>query len=165
MHGAGFTGSGERRLKGKVQVDLEAGGRLRIRTASTDIGQGTETVFRQIAADSLRHAEIVAALSANLDRGITTSGPTGIDRHEVELLLEREREAESSESAGLAEELGGVMRILWESMEADERKHELLLRRLIATGFPTPPAPSPGGRARATRQSDRSPGRRPSPVG
>jgi CO/xanthine dehydrogenase Mo-binding subunit len=52
MHGAGFTGSGERYLKGKVAVDLVAGGRLRIRTASTDIGQGTETVFRQIVADA-----------------------------------------------------------------------------------------------------------------
>lgn len=52
MHGAGFTGSGERYLKGKVAVDLLSGGRLRIRTASTDIGQGTETVFRQIAADA-----------------------------------------------------------------------------------------------------------------
>jgi CO/xanthine dehydrogenase Mo-binding subunit len=52
MHGAGFTGSGERMLKGKVAIDLEAGGRLLIRTASTDIGQGTETVFRQIAADA-----------------------------------------------------------------------------------------------------------------
>jgi len=52
MHGAGFTGSGERYLKGKVAIDLEARGRLRIRTASTDIGQGTETVFRQIAADA-----------------------------------------------------------------------------------------------------------------
>ena len=52
MHGAGFTGSGERRMKGAVQVDLEAGGRLRIRTASTDIGQGTETIFRQLAAEA-----------------------------------------------------------------------------------------------------------------
>jgi CO/xanthine dehydrogenase Mo-binding subunit len=52
MHGAGFTGSGERYLKGKVAVDLLPGGRLNIRTASTDIGQGTETVFRQIAADA-----------------------------------------------------------------------------------------------------------------
>ena len=52
MHGAGFTGSGERRLKGKVKVELQRGGRLRICTASTDIGQGTETVFRQIAADA-----------------------------------------------------------------------------------------------------------------
>lgn len=52
MHGAGFTGSGETYLKGRVAVDLLAGGRLNIRTASTDIGQGTETVFRQIAADA-----------------------------------------------------------------------------------------------------------------
>jgi CO/xanthine dehydrogenase Mo-binding subunit len=52
MHGAGFTGSGERYLKGKVAVDLLPGGRLRIRTGSTDIGQGTETVFRQIVADA-----------------------------------------------------------------------------------------------------------------
>jgi CO/xanthine dehydrogenase Mo-binding subunit len=52
FHGAGFTGSGERRLKGKVRVDLLAGGTLNIRTTSTDIGQGTETTFRQIAADA-----------------------------------------------------------------------------------------------------------------
>lgn len=52
MHGAGFTGSGETYLKGRVAVDLLPGGRLNIRTASTDIGQGTETVFRQIAADA-----------------------------------------------------------------------------------------------------------------
>lgn len=52
MHGAGFTGSGERYLKAKAAVDLLPGGRLQIRTASTDIGQGTETVFRQIAADA-----------------------------------------------------------------------------------------------------------------
>jgi len=52
MHGGGFTGSGERMLKGKVAIDLLAGGRLRIRTASTDIGQGAETVLSQIAADA-----------------------------------------------------------------------------------------------------------------
>jgi CO/xanthine dehydrogenase Mo-binding subunit len=52
MHGAGFTGSGERMLKGKAALDLLPGGGLRIRTASTDIGQGTETVFRQIASDA-----------------------------------------------------------------------------------------------------------------
>ncbi len=52
LHGAGFTGSGERKLKGKVRIDLETNGRLRIKTSSTDIGQGTETVFRQIAADA-----------------------------------------------------------------------------------------------------------------
>jgi len=52
MHGGGFTGSGERMLKGKVAIDLMPGGRLEIRSGSTDIGQGTETVFAQIAADA-----------------------------------------------------------------------------------------------------------------
>jgi len=52
MHGAGFTGSGEKYLRGRVAVDLLPSGRIKIRTASTDIGQGTETVFRQIAADA-----------------------------------------------------------------------------------------------------------------
>jgi CO/xanthine dehydrogenase Mo-binding subunit len=52
MHGGGFTGSGERMLKGKAAVDLQPGGKLRVRSASTDIGQGTETIFSQIAADA-----------------------------------------------------------------------------------------------------------------
>jgi CO/xanthine dehydrogenase Mo-binding subunit len=58
LHGAGFTGSGERNLKGRVAIDMfrDPSGkrpRFRIRTASTDIGQGTETVFLQIAAEAL----------------------------------------------------------------------------------------------------------------
>src|SRR5262249_11249174 len=80
MHGAGFTGSGERRLKGKVQVDLEPGGCLRIRTASTDIGQGTETVFRQIAADAsgvpLERIHFETPCTTNLP----DSGPTVASR-------------------------------------------------------------------------------------
>jgi len=80
MHGAGFTGSGERRLKGKVAVDLEPGGRLRVRSASTDIGQGTETVFQQIAATA---ADIpmshVAVENPNTTR-VPDSGPTVASR-------------------------------------------------------------------------------------
>jgi CO/xanthine dehydrogenase Mo-binding subunit len=58
LHGAGFTGSGERKLKGRVAIDMFRGPsgkkpHFRIRTASTDIGQGTETVFLQIAAEAL----------------------------------------------------------------------------------------------------------------
>jgi CO/xanthine dehydrogenase Mo-binding subunit len=80
LHGAGFTGSGERRLKGKVRVDLETGGRIRIRTASTDIGQGTETVFRQIAADAtglpLEHIAFETPCTTN----VPDSGPTVASR-------------------------------------------------------------------------------------
>jgi DNA-binding transcriptional regulator YdaS (Cro superfamily) len=96
----------------------------------------TRALFRQIASDSLRHAEIVASLGAYLDRGISSSIPTGITRADVEHLIEREHDAEETGASALGEGLGGVMRILWDSMEADERKHELLLQRLLVAGLP-----------------------------
>jgi CO/xanthine dehydrogenase Mo-binding subunit len=80
MHGAGFTGSGERFLKGKVAVDLGRGGRLCIRSASTDIGQGTETVFRQIAADAagipIDHVDFATPCTTT----VPDSGPTVASR-------------------------------------------------------------------------------------
>ncbi len=52
LHGAGFTGAGEVRLKARAGVELTPRG-CRVLAISTDIGQGTETVFAQMAADSL----------------------------------------------------------------------------------------------------------------
>ena len=80
MHGAGFTGSGERYLKGKVAIDLEPGGRLRIRTASTDIGQGTETVFRQIAADAAGVPVEQVDFAVPSTTTVPDSGPTVASR-------------------------------------------------------------------------------------
>lgn len=53
MHGAGFTGSGEDHLASIVTVEATADGRVRVLSASTEIGQGTITIFSQIAADAL----------------------------------------------------------------------------------------------------------------
>jgi len=53
MHGAGFTGSGEDHLASIVTVEATRDGRVRVLTSSTEIGQGTNTVFAQIAADAL----------------------------------------------------------------------------------------------------------------
>ena len=53
MHGAGFTGSGEQHLASVVEVEATATGRVRVLAASTEIGQGTNTIFAQIAADAL----------------------------------------------------------------------------------------------------------------
>ena len=53
MHGAGFTGSGEDHLASIVTVEATVEGRVRVLTSSTEIGQGTNTVFSQIAADAL----------------------------------------------------------------------------------------------------------------
>ncbi len=84
MHGAGFTGSGEMKLKGRVAVDLvpDAAGApsLVIRTASTDIGQGTETVFRQIAADGAGVPLSSIAFPPPSTRIAPDSGPTVASR-------------------------------------------------------------------------------------
>lgn len=53
LHGAGFTGSGEDYLASVVALEATPEGRVRILVASTEIGQGTNTIFSQIAADAL----------------------------------------------------------------------------------------------------------------
>jgi CO/xanthine dehydrogenase Mo-binding subunit len=53
MHGAGFTGSGEVYLQSVVGAEATAAGRVKILAASTEIGQGTNTIFAQIAAEAL----------------------------------------------------------------------------------------------------------------
>lgn len=53
FHGAGFTGSGEARMKASAGVEITAEGRARILSGSTEIGQGTKTIFCQIVADEL----------------------------------------------------------------------------------------------------------------
>lgn len=106
-----------------------------MRLAQRSRDELTRALFRQIASDSLRHAEIVASLAAYLDRGVTSSVPTGITREDVEHLIEREHEAEENSGNDLGPELGGVMRILWNSMVADEQKHERVLQELLQAGL------------------------------
>src|SRR2546421_6934999 len=53
MRGAGFTGSGEVYLQSVVGAEATAEGQVRILAASTEIGQGTNTIFAQIAAETL----------------------------------------------------------------------------------------------------------------
>jgi CO/xanthine dehydrogenase Mo-binding subunit len=53
LHGAGFTGSGEARMKAQAGVEITADGRARVLAGSTEIGQGTRTIFCQIVADEL----------------------------------------------------------------------------------------------------------------
>src|SRR5665213_3742010 len=53
MHGAGFTGSGERRLNSLVQIDVLPDGRPRIIVSSTEFGQGTNTILCQVGAQTL----------------------------------------------------------------------------------------------------------------
>ncbi len=80
MHGAGFTGSGERYLASVVTVDCDAEGRVQIRASSTEIGQGTNTVFTQIAAEILGlPAESIVVVRPDTAQ-VPNSGPTVASR-------------------------------------------------------------------------------------
>ncbi len=122
------------RLRRRVVVEQAAVADC-MRLAQKARDELTRAIFRQLASDSLRHAEIVASLTTYLDRGITDARVSGVHRREVERLIERERAAEEGTGASLVGQFGGVMALLVASMEADERKHEELLSGLLGRGF------------------------------
>jgi CO/xanthine dehydrogenase Mo-binding subunit len=79
FHGCGFTGNGEAAIKGKVAIELD-GRSLKILTASTDIGQGVDTTFPQIAAGELG-IDVDRVCNAPHDTAVVPdSGPTVASR-------------------------------------------------------------------------------------
>ncbi|HJP72401.1 MAG TPA: xanthine dehydrogenase family protein molybdopterin-binding subunit, partial [Candidatus Limnocylindria bacterium] len=79
-HGAGFTGSGEVQLASVASLELTDEGRIRILTASTEMGQGTKTIFPQLVADALgvEYDEVeIAPQDTSL---VPDSGPTVASR-------------------------------------------------------------------------------------
>jgi CO/xanthine dehydrogenase Mo-binding subunit len=80
MHGAGFTGSGEVYLQSVVNAEATKEGRVRIFAASTEIGQGTNTIFSQIASEALA-IDIDQIDIVQPDTGsVPNSGPTVASR-------------------------------------------------------------------------------------
>ncbi len=80
MHGAGFTGSGEDALASIVAVRATETGGVEILTANTEIGQGTVTIFTQVAADACGlELEDISVANPDTDR-VPNSGPTVASR-------------------------------------------------------------------------------------
>ncbi|MDZ7290753.1 MAG: xanthine dehydrogenase family protein molybdopterin-binding subunit [candidate division KSB1 bacterium] len=80
FHGGGFTGSGEQIMKSVAGVELLADGRVRILTGSTEMGQGTNTIFPQIVAEALGlNIEDVEMEEPNTAE-VPDSGPTVASR-------------------------------------------------------------------------------------
>jgi len=52
FHGAGFTGNGERVLQSVVEAALLEDGRIEVRTAAVEMGQGCDTVLPMMAAEA-----------------------------------------------------------------------------------------------------------------
>ncbi len=80
MHGAGFTGSGEVYLASVVEVEATPQGIVRVLAASTEIGQGTNTVFSQIAADALGISYDRIEIAQPDTGAVPNSGPTVASR-------------------------------------------------------------------------------------
>jgi CO/xanthine dehydrogenase Mo-binding subunit len=80
LHGAGFTGSGEEYLASEVAMEAMADGTVHILAGSTEMGQGTNTIFAQIAAEALgldcEQIRIVQPDTAQ----VPNSGPTVASR-------------------------------------------------------------------------------------
>jgi CO/xanthine dehydrogenase Mo-binding subunit len=80
MHGAGFTGSGEVYLQSVVGVEATARGGIRVLAASTEIGQGTNTIFSQIAAETLGIDYDLIEIAKPDTGNVPNSGPTVASR-------------------------------------------------------------------------------------
>ena len=80
FHGSGFTGSGEKKLSGTIAMEALADGTFRILTASTEIGQGTKTIFCQLAADALGVPLERVSLAPQDTSLVPDSGPTVASR-------------------------------------------------------------------------------------
>jgi len=80
LHGAGFTGSGEEYLASEAALEATPEGRVRVLAGSTEMGQGTNTIFTQIAAEALGigcdQIDVVQPDTAD----VPNSGPTVASR-------------------------------------------------------------------------------------
>jgi CO/xanthine dehydrogenase Mo-binding subunit len=80
LHGAGFTGSGEEYLASEVAMEATADGKVHILAGSTEMGQGTNTIFAQIAAEALRlNCEQIRIVQPDTAY-VPNSGPTVASR-------------------------------------------------------------------------------------
>lgn len=80
MHGAGFTGSGESKIKGKAGLRLDPDGRITILTACTEMGQGAHTVLPQMTADFLGVDISLVNIETPDTALVPNSGPTVASR-------------------------------------------------------------------------------------
>jgi CO/xanthine dehydrogenase Mo-binding subunit len=80
LHGAGFTGSGERYLASVVAVEGCADGGVRVLVSSTEFGQGTNTVLCQIAAEALGLPYEDVRIAQPDTSQVPNSGPTVASR-------------------------------------------------------------------------------------
>jgi len=80
LHGAGFTGAGERYLSSVVGVEANKDGTVRVLVSSAEFGQGTKTVLCQMAAEALGLGYEDVRIAQPDTQKVPNSGPTVASR-------------------------------------------------------------------------------------
>jgi len=79
-HGCAFTGGAEEFIKGTAGIELLHDGKIRVLTASTEMGQGSRTMFRQVAAAALDIPVDAVEVGPQDTSLVPNSGPTVASR-------------------------------------------------------------------------------------
>ncbi|MBI5225788.1 hypothetical protein HY994_00935 [Candidatus Micrarchaeota archaeon] len=107
-----------------------AAGSMRFAQSAQD--EMIAALFRQIASDSLRHADTMAVLIKYVEHPENLSGVRLPSKEAVVKMIEAEEAADTDgDISPLKARLGPAARLLLESVDADERKHVLLLKGLL----------------------------------
>ena len=80
LHGAGFTGSGERYLQSVVELEAISEGKVRVLCSMTEMGQGTNTVLTEIVAKTMGIPYDNVEILRPDTRLVPNSGPTVASR-------------------------------------------------------------------------------------
>ena len=80
FHGAGFTGSGERYLQSVASLRVTTDGKVEILCSMTEMGQGTNTVPTQVAAEILNIPYDWVTIRRPDTAQVPNSGPTVASR-------------------------------------------------------------------------------------
>lgn len=117
-------------LRERAQAEHEAAEKF-METASKLDNEITRMIFRQIASDSIKHADLLMSTISILER----SEEMRIEVPKKSILLALLEKEETAHVHSLDEVKSylphKLLRVLVESVEADERKHARMLRSLI----------------------------------
>lgn len=119
LHGAGFTGNGEVYLNSKLDVAGLPNGKIEILAASTEMGQGTNTVFTSIAANAVGYAHDDIVVATPDTHRVPNSGPTVASRTVMVVgkLIERACDMLAQQAVDIASATPGSRPDLFEDAE------------------------------------------------
>lgn len=117
-------------LRKRVQAEQESAEEF-MRIAVSLRGDLARMIFRLIASDCIRHADVIMALIASIERGETLE-ISRLKKIDLERLLRKEEETHIGSLDELKKLLpGGLGYILVELIRDDERKHSKIIRGIM----------------------------------